>query len=120
MNPIGYITNIVVYLKDEEWIAEIDWSTQKFINEYEKQTLITKSANCTAYANSNLSTAIDWIIEKASGVGLQENPIGVALLYKEDAENPNFPAPENYLELLKREANKRGWVTYDQLTIRKK
>ncbi|MGF9891283.1 hypothetical protein ABEX78_21725 [Priestia megaterium] len=120
MNFIGYITNIVVYLRDEEWIAEIDWRTQKFINEYEKQALIIKSTDCTAYANPNLSTAIDWIVEKASRFGLQGNPIGVALLYKEDAENPDFPAPENYLELLKREANKRGWVTYDQLTIRRK
>ena len=120
MNLIGYITNIVVYLKKEEWIAELDWTTQKFINESEKQAVITKAANCTTYANPSLSRAIDWIIEKTSGYGLQENPIGVALLYKEDAENPNFPAPEDYLELLKQEANKRGWVTYDQLTIRKK
>jgi hypothetical protein len=120
MNLVGYITNIVVYFKDEEWIAEIDWTTQKFINESEKQALITKCANCMTYANPNLSRAINWITEKISEFGLQENPIGVALLYKEDAENPDFPAPKNYLELLKREANRRGWVTYDQLTIRKK
>lgn len=120
MNFVGYITNIIVYLRGEEWVAEIDWTTQKFINESEKQALITKNANCTTYANPNLSKAIKWIIGKTREFGLQENPIGVALLYKEDAENPSFPAPENYLELLKREANKRGWVTYDQLTIRRK
>ncbi|QJX80246.1 hypothetical protein [Priestia megaterium] len=116
----GYVTNIVVYLAKEGWVAELDWATGKFLDEPDKQNFATEGTISTMYQVPSLSQAIDAVVDKIQEFGLQKNPMGVALLYKGDAENSKYPAPENYLELLKAESEKRGWVTYDQLTVKKK
>ncbi|MED4285084.1 hypothetical protein P4679_24500 [Priestia megaterium] len=120
MNLTGYVTNIVVYLQEDGWVAELDWATDKFWEEPDKQKFATQGTVSTMYQNPNLSETIDVVVKKIRELGLQKHPIGVALLYKGDAEDPKYPAPNNYLEILKEEAKKRGWVTYDQLTIKKK
>lgn len=116
----GYVTNIVVYLGEVGWVAELGWATKKYLDEQDKQNFATEGTINTMYQVPSPSQAIDAVVGKMKEFGLKEHPIGIALLYKGDAEDSEYPAPENYLELLKVEAKKRGWVTYDQLTVKKK
>ena len=108
-----YALNIKVKKNNkDEWVANLDWRQGEITNEDCTEGTIT-----TSYFVSTLSYAIDLVLEKMNQFGIKEHPMGFALLYSEDGENQEPSAPKDFKEVLKKEADKRGWKSYHNISI---
>lgn len=69
----------------------------------------------TRYGEATMAAAINYVLEVAEQLGVTPNRnLGPYHLYYEgDGEDLNYPPPNNWREILAREAATRGWRTYD-------
>ncbi len=106
------ITCLYGYAGHDEmgWNAKINWQDSKFAESGAVEGVIR-----TRYFEPTLTQAINAILEVAEQWELKTLPtLPPALYYEGDSENKDFPPPENWKAVLKKEAELRGWETYPE------
>lgn len=107
-----YFTSVVVsygYAGSDKygWWARVDWLDGKHCEDGAMRGRIN-----TEYA-SDLGASIDYVMQIIERFEISSiESMGIALFYEGDGENSNHPPPEGWKEILRAEAEKRGWKTY--------
>lgn len=99
------------------WAAKICWQDDRFCQPQTVEGVIK-----TRYYEESLALAIDTVVEVAKRFGLPLGSAGgpIALLYKGDGEDPNYPPPGGWdacKRLLIDEAKRRGWCSYAESEV---
>ena len=92
------------------WQADLHWNSGGILTDGFVEGVIS-----TRYFEETLTDAVSYVWDIKEQFGLQDIPMGVALFYKGDGEDPSNPPPSGYRALLKEEAEKREWKTYGNL-----
>lgn len=91
------------------------WATVEFQDFGHCDDRSIKGVISTQYG-VEISLAIDTILTDVEKLGIKfikSESITPALLYKDDSENKDYPPPEGWRQLLKAEAARIGFHTYD-------
>lgn len=108
-----FSVGIIVHLgytdsREHGWFAELRW-----IDGSHGGAGAVEGAIRTTYAVPTLSEAVDLVLGIADrlGVLLLPGESGHRLFYRGDGEDPHYPPPPMWREILAREARRRGWLT---------
>ncbi|WPS85602.1 hypothetical protein SMD22_00655 (plasmid) [Brevibacillus halotolerans] len=92
------------------WMASLDWQEPGIDKPKTVQGTIK-----TRYFEETLEEAIETVLTLAAQWGIKPFPtMNMFLYYKGEGEDTDFPPPENYREMLRMEAERRGWETYTE------
>ncbi|MFF2532304.1 hypothetical protein ACFVS2_25680 [Brevibacillus sp. NPDC058079] len=98
------------------WAATLDWQGKETFDSTMLQGTIE-----TRYFTDTLEEAIDSIFKLTQKWSIKPFPMmNMFLFYKGDGNDSDFPPPKNYREMLRIEAEKRGWDTYKEDSSNKK
>lgn len=90
------------------WAATLEWQSS---------SSLTEGVISTYSRASTLAESIDMVMNHVEAMNIlfinMEAPVPV-LWYQGDGDSPQYVPPENWRELLREEAQKRGWITYRQ------
>ena len=89
------------------WAATIECFDDRFAQSQAVEVTLN-----TKYYEPTLTQAIDTVWSLAQQLGIEVVPTNMALFYKGDGEDNDYPPPANFREQLQEEAEKRLWRSY--------
>lgn len=101
-------TGIILRERSGEWAARLEFMDDGFCEDKSTQGTLTMR-----YFGS-LATAIDTLIKDAQKLGIVFTGAGdepCRLYYECDGESVDWPPPQNWREILRKQAQRIGWVT---------
>lgn len=97
-------------MRDDRWWAKLDFYDSGFC-----QDESTEGTLHTRYC-VDLELAIDVLIADAKKIGIEFSRVGDGLpflSYEGDGESKDWPPPDNWREVLREQAARVGWATYN-------